>query len=152
DDSPEPGKLSRVLFETAVTADDPRRAARRSRHANRSLAQRASEQANRRRIDQAMQTIQNAVTGTASTGLREGLESAARQVNDVVAQVSGFARSALGIPELPADPLQDLVTEERAETDPTRPDLSATLDPTRKADPAAEFAPRGALGTRDFEM
>jgi len=102
-----------VLFETAVTADDPRRAARRSRQANRSLAQRSNEQATRRRIDQAMQTVRNAVSGTASTGLKEGLESAARQVNDVIAQVSVFARGALGIPEIPAQPLEALVTEER---------------------------------------
>src|SRR5215468_10473682 len=57
DEAPEPGKLSRVLFETAVTADDPRRAARRNRHANRGVTQRAAEQATRRQIDQAMQTV-----------------------------------------------------------------------------------------------
>ncbi|HEX8111099.1 MAG TPA: hypothetical protein VF516_25390, partial [Kofleriaceae bacterium] len=160
DDNPEPGRLSRVLFEAAVTADDPRRAARRNRHANRSLAQRAEEQATRRRIDQAMQTIRNAVTGTASTGLKEGLESAARQVNDVVAQVSTFARGAMGMPDIPAQPLGELVTEERAETEATRPGATATLDPTpdptlgrtREGDPTAAFAPRGQLGERGFEM
>src|SRR3954467_3142667 len=40
---PDPGRLSRVLFETAVTADDPRRAARRHRQANRTAAQRSDE-------------------------------------------------------------------------------------------------------------
>lgn len=75
-----PGGLSRVLLEAAAEPEDPRRATRRGKRARTGFARRSEGQAALRQIDQAMQTIQGAVTDTTNAGLKGGLESAARQV------------------------------------------------------------------------
>ncbi|HEU0082727.1 MAG TPA: hypothetical protein VFQ87_07615, partial [Bradyrhizobium sp.] len=152
EDGPDAGRLSRVLLEAAGSVEDPRRAARRNKRANRGLAQRAEERATQRRIDQARQSIESAIISTTGSGLKDGLEAAARQVHDVVSHVSTFARGVLGMPELKPDALDDLVTEEHGEDKAAKQPPVASLDATRETDPAAEFAPRDALGARGFEM
>src|SRR5882724_3526186 len=113
-----PGGLSRVLMEAANRPEeDPRRATRRGKRRADGFARRTEGQAALRQIDQAMRTIQGAVTDTTRAGLEGGLENAARQVTDVVARVSQFAQGALGIPAAAApsaqpNPLADLMAQE----------------------------------------
>ena len=154
-----PGGLSRVLFEAAAQRDehDPRRATRRGKRTPNPTPLRAEGQSVLRGLDQAMRTIQGAVTDTASAGLMGGLESAARQVNDVVARVSQLAQGTIApqastLPAPQVNPLADLMAQEHEEEQQARRQdpPPATLDhlPVR----SGELTPRDALGGHGFEM